>query len=398
VTRLSSSSKAAGLKHPDTTLAIQSEPRPLGIYVHVPFCQVHCPYCDFITYPTSRQKDRSFVNGLKTEIDLLDQRLNRTLYNINTIYFGGGTPSTLGPHQIEQVQGELRAAFPFANDVEVSMEANPEDVDESALADFESAGVNRFSMGVQTFDTVQLQRLGRLHTAEHCHGALKALATRTNWSADLMFGWEDQTVDALQRDLELLLQYQPHHVSLYQLTLEPKTKFGILAAQGTLRTAPNDSQAKLYLFACEYLEHAGLAQYEVSNFARPGHECHHNQAYWDRTPYIGLGPSAASLLDERRTRNLPLLTRYLRQLTAGVGPVHFVEVLTPELVRAERIWLGLRSRRGIPKSWLSGTAIRVVEQAYEQGYLSTSIQARIVLSPKGMAIADELVGQILSTD
>ena len=397
MTRLSLSQKAAGQKHPDAAPVSGSDLSPLGVYVHVPFCRVHCPYCDFITYPTSRHRDRQYTDGVSTEISLLDQRLDRARYQINTIYLGGGTPSTLGPDQVEHILCELRAAFQVANDVEVSMEANPEDVDEGVLADFERAGINRFSLGIQTFDTAQLERLGRLHTAEHCHKALRYLATRNSWNADVMLGWENQTEQALRGDLEALMHYEPDHVSLYQLTLEPKTKFGILAAKGTVRTAPNDRQAELYLFACAFLERAGLAQYEVSNFARPGRACRHNQSYWDRTSYVGLGPSAASLLDERRTRNLPLLPRYLRQLESGTSPVHFVEVLTPETVRAERIWLGLRSQRGIPKSWLQDTALNVINRAYEQGYLSTASDSRIVLSPKGMAIADELVKQILLT-
>jgi oxygen-independent coproporphyrinogen-3 oxidase len=398
MTVLSLSPKATGQKHPDATLDSGSLLRPLGVYVHVPFCRVHCPYCDFITYPSSRLRDLQYIEGLTTEISLLDQRLNRAQHRISTVYFGGGTPSTLGPSQVEHVLRVLGAAFEVAGNLEVSMEANPEDVDESALAEFESAGINRFSIGIQTFDTAQLEHLGRLHTAEHCHKALSALSTRSNWSADLMFGWEDHTGQVLKDDLDTLLQYEPDHVSLYQLTLEPRTRFGVLAAMGTIRTAPNDRQAELYLFACEYLAKAGLAQYEVSNFARPDKICRHNQGYWDRTPYIGLGPSAASLLNERRTRNLPLLPRYLRRLETGVSPVHFVEVLTPETVRAERIWLGLRSKRGIPRIWLHDAALNVVQRAYEQGYVSTANDSHIFLCPKGMAVADELVARILRTE
>jgi oxygen-independent coproporphyrinogen-3 oxidase len=283
----------------------------------------------------------------------------------------------------------------LSHEAEVTLEANPEDITPSALESWHGAGINRISLGIQTFDPDRLKFLGRVHSADRAREALAAVRTYPNWSADLMFGWEHQTLPQLEADLEEVLSYSPPHVSLYQLTLEPRTRLGVLAAKNRVRCAEPELQAELYLAACDRLDQAGLLQYEVSNFARTSRESRHNRSYWERWPYVGLGPSAASLLRDRRSRNLASWPHYRDRLRAGRLPVGEVEVLTPEEVATERLWLGLRTAQGVPLESLGSGHESFLHIAENDGLVSTAVRGRIVLTRKGMALADELAARLL---
>jgi len=370
---------------------------PLGVYVHVPFCRVHCPYCDFYTYPASRGREEEYGRALVREITLVERRLRPERFLVETIYFGGGTPSTLAPARIREVIARLGERLSISREAEITLEANPEDVSAEMLEVWKEAGPNRISIGVQTLAPESLAFLGRMHSSAAARRSLDLLSTHPNWSADLMFGWEGQTVEQLEADLKAVLSCAPPHISLYQLTLEPKTRLGVLAARNLVRCADTDCQADLYLAACEILESAGLRQYEVSNFARPGFESRHNQAYWERRPYLGLGPSAASLINQRRTRNIASLPRYIAALNAGGWPLASVEVLTPDQVATERLWLGLRTAAGVELSSIPAGCEAMLAEARRQGFLLTGQSNRIILSRKGMAVADELVQRLLPT-
>ena len=372
--------------------------RDLGIYIHVPFCRVHCPYCDFYTYPAARGRDGDYLTALRREIALIRRRLNPDDYEVATVYFGGGTPSTMATEGLKSVLEALQETFRFKSEPEISLEANPEDLSPSFLRALSDLGIHRISLGVQSFQPERLQWLGRVHDTAQASAALELLAGRTHWSADLMFGWNGQSVADLKAELNRLWRFSPPHVSLYQLTFEPQTRFGVLAAQGQLLLADPDLQADLYLCACEMLSQWGLVQYEVSNFAKPGAECRHNQAYWARKPYVGFGPAAASLIGDERTRNVRSLPEYVRRLDHGETPVDFTEELSAETVLRERVWLGLRTRAGIPLSWLHDNAANVISRAHLEGLLTTVVPGRIALSTKGMAVADALVRRLLLTD
>lgn len=376
----------------------QDSRQPLGVYIHVPFCRVHCPYCDFYTYPSVRRRAAEYVAALEREIGLWPGRLDPQRFEVETVYFGGGTPSMLTLSQLRQILTSLRNRLKIRGAAEITLEANPEDVTKESIAAWVDLGINRVSLGVQTLEAERLAFLGRVHSVETAVSALELLSLLPNWSADLMFGWEGQTVRQLEQELERLLSFSPTHVSLYQLTLEPKTRFGVLAAKGLVRCADPDSQAQLYLAACERLESRGLLQYEVSNFAQPGHESRHNAGYWVHRAYVGLGPSAASLLGLRRTRNAASLPRYLEKLRSGFCPVEFVEVLSPQTVALERLWLGLRTRSGVPRDWLRPESQLIVERAQADGLLTTGHCGRIALTRKGMAVADEVLTRLLPTD
>ncbi len=375
------------LTHPDR--------EPLGVYVHVPFCRVHCPYCDFYTYPSGRGQAPDFVDAVCREIEMVDLRLAPDAYTVATVYFGGGTPSTLTGSQLSRLLDTLKKRLRLSPEAEITLEANPEDITSQALESWRGAGINRISLGIQTFDPDRLEFLGRVHSAGRAREALEAVRSFPNWSADLMFGWEHQTLPELNADLEEVLTYAPPHVSLYQLTLEPRTRMGVLAAQDRVRCALPEAQAELYLSACDRLDQAGILQYEVSNFARPGCESRHNRSYWERRAYVGLGPSAASLLCERRSRNLASWPHYRDRLRASRLPVGAIEVLTPEEVATERLWLGLRTAQGVPLDSLGSEHERLIRKAESDGLVSTAGQGRIVLTRKGMAVADELAARLL---
>jgi oxygen-independent coproporphyrinogen-3 oxidase len=374
-----------------------ADPRPLGIYVHVPFCTLHCPYCDFATYPAGRGRIGEYVAALRREIALIPGRLTPDDYRVETIYLGGGTPSTLGPDRIDQILNSLRALLCVAPAAEITLELNPEDAGKSYLEALAVAGVNRFSLGVQSLLPQVLGFLGRVHTAKQAEQALEHLSAYPNWSVDLMFGWQDQSQGDWQRELERILDYRPPHLSLYQLTLEPQTRFGVLADLRRLQVADSDRQADLYLAAVEQLAGQGLEQYEISNYARVGFRSRHNEAYWQRRPCLGLGPSAASLLWGRRTHNLRSLPRYLQRLRSNCAPLESVELLSSEVERREQIWLGLRTIEGIPRTWLGEESALLLKRSREEGLLSTGPSDRIVLSRKGMAVADEFVPRLLLT-
>jgi oxygen-independent coproporphyrinogen-3 oxidase len=325
------------------------------------------------------------------------RRLRPKDYRVETVYLGGGTPSTLSADRIGEILHGLRSLFPLAPDAEVTLEANPEDVSETYLKSLGVVGINRVSLGVQSLVPRTLRYLGRAHTARQAEEALTLLSGLPNWSVDLMFGWEGQRPADWQRELERILSYRPPHVSLYQLTLEPKTRFGILAGLGRLRVAGSDQQADLYLAAVEQLAAEGLEQYEISNFARGGFRSRHNEAYWTRNDYLGLGPSAASLLWGRRTHNLRSLPRYAQRLRNYCVPLASVALLSPQVERRERIWLGLRTVAGIPSAWLEPASETLIRKSREKGLLAHSPADRIVLSRRGMAVADEFVSRLLLT-
>lgn len=368
----------------------------LGIYVHIPFCRIHCPYCDFYTYPTGRGREQDFVDALLAEIVQAPLRLRPEAHRVSTVYFGGGTPSTLSSDQIGQILDGLRARFEHLPDCEITLEANPRDLNADCLDALSEVGVNRISLGVQSFSPAALGFLGRDHDPEVVERSLSLLASWTNWSADLIFGWDGQTERLWQEDLGRLLAFAPPHVSLYQLTVEKKTRFDILHSLGRLAQVDLDRQAVLSVQAQRHLEAAGLEQYEISSFARAGRHSRHNGRYWKRLPYLGMGPAASSHLAERRTENVRSLPQYIARLRRGTSPVVRVEVLTPETIARERIWLGLRTKEGIPVAWLPHVVMPLLQEAARRGLVSLATEGQVALTGAGMAVADEFVTRMLS--
>jgi putative oxygen-independent coproporphyrinogen III oxidase len=273
--------------------------QPFSIYIHVPFCRQACSYCDFY-FVTRQQLIPDYVQALITQTQRQLPEFVAALpgARLQSIYFGGGTPSRLPAHSIARILAAIDAIIPIADAREITLEANPDDVQVNFLAEVRDAGVNRLSMGVQTFDASLLKFMNRAHSAED---ALRCLADVQRagfdrYSVDLIYGNPGQSEAMLRRDLDTLLAFTPPHVSAYALTIEPGTRLGKAQALGRLAESDDTVVARHMDIVAETLSAAGIHRYEVSNFARAGHEAIHNSSYWEHVPYLGLGPGAHSLL------------------------------------------------------------------------------------------------------
>ena len=319
------------------------EDAPLGIYLHIPFCTRICPYCDFNTYAHQEQLIPDYVEALVGELDLTRREIGPR--PAQTIYFGGGTPSLLTPDQIARLVDAVRARFPLPDAAEVSLEANPETIDAATLRGFRQAGVNRISLGVQTQQRAGLKVLGRGHRPDVTERALAAARAvgLDNFSVDFIFGWPGQTLDDWERDLDSILAWQPEHLSLYSLIVEPGTPYERAVRRGILIPPDDDATADMYERAIARLAAAGWQHYEVSNWARePRFASAHNLVYWRNGHYLGLGAGAHAHLGNTRSSNVRLPAAYMRAVRDGRLPVAEREVLDAATVMGETMMLGLR--------------------------------------------------------
>ncbi|HJU88353.1 MAG TPA: radical SAM family heme chaperone HemW [Gemmatimonadaceae bacterium] len=316
------------------------------VYVHVPFCARRCSYCDFAIAVRRVVPVEEFLGALDLELSM---RFERATAPLETIYLGGGTPSRLGPEGISRTLELLLRRVTFAPDAEVTIEANPEDVTLAAASAWKHAGVNRVSLGAQSFDAASLGWMHRTHSSGAIAAAVGALreAGLENVSLDLIFALPDALSRDWSRDLEATIALEPDHISLYGLTVEPRTPLGRWSARGAVAEAPEERYESEFLLAHERLTAAGYEHYEVSNFARPGRRSRHNSAYWARAPYEGFGPSAHAFDGERRRWNLSAYTAWVAALGRGRDPVEGEEVLNSENRAAERVYLGLRTSEGL---------------------------------------------------
>lgn len=282
-----------------------------GIYVHIPFCHSKCAYCDFYSMPHTRATEE-YVQAVTVEWQLRSREVSEP---IETIYIGGGTPSILTPTQLRRIIEPL----PAQGLREFTLEVNPEDVTSDNVKVWRDLGINRISMGVQSLDDECLKKIGRRHDAAT---ALHAVETLLNSgvqeiSLDVMYGLPGQDLDSWRSTLNALIEYHPHHLSAYALSIEPGTRLYASASAGKWEPADDDVYARMYEILCEYTSLAGYRHYEISNFALPGHTAIHNSHYWDMTPYIGLGPGAHSWDGHTRRVNAPDIRRYLKDIAAG---------------------------------------------------------------------------------
>jgi len=327
-------------------------PRPLGLYVHVPFCVRKCHYCDFASGPAPDQIREEYVDALVEEI----RRSPWRGASARTVFFGGGTPSELRTDQLARIVAALRETFDFDHSVltthqtEWSIECNPGTVTVASLSEMVGLGFNRISLGVQSFHNHHLKAIGRIHTAAEAAEAVFA-ARRAGFrrlNLDLIFCLPGQTLDEWRSDVERAFELGPEHVSLYNLTIEEKTEFGRRHRMGLMALPDEDLSADMYEWVIDRAAAAGFEQYEVSNFAPPGEECRHNQIYWRQEPFLGFGNSAASCMEGTRWTNTPSMSCYLATAAINGGPERASEERLPPLEAAgEAIMLGLRTREGI---------------------------------------------------
>ncbi len=369
-----------------------------GLYLHIPFCSAICPYCDFAVRVGRREKRQRFVESLLLEIA---GHSGSTFAPIDTIYFGGGTPSILEPDDLERLLDAIRLTFHPLPGTLIYLEANPEDVDSGALEIWRRLGVGTLSLGVQSFDDEELRFLGRRHEAAASRRSVE-LALEAGFesvSVDLIYGLPGQSADAWRRGLEQAVALGPDHLSCYELTVHRRTTFGKRHARGELVELPDAEQAELFLITHRHLAAAGYDGYEVSNFARtPAHRSRHNAKYWRHAPYLGLGPSAHSFDGQRhRWWNQRLLARWERAVRAGERPQEGTEVLGDDDLALETIMLALRTAEGIDLARfeerfgfdLAARNRSTVERAVADGLLQ--IQDRwLAPTLEGLSVADGL--------
>ena len=362
------------------------------IYVHIPFCARICPYCAFYKDLLDRSQTSRFCEALLRELVGRDRRARRLVPS--TIYFGGGTPTALNIAQLEFLLHGFQETLDLSLLIEWTIEANPGSVSARKAALLKEFGVNRISLGVQSWDEELLKLLGREHNAEQAEESVRILrdADFTNINVDLMFGLPGQTADQWRTTLEKTIALQPEHISTYCLTYEEDTEFFLRHARGEFQQ-DTDADAEFFEMTMAILEDAGYRHYEISNYARPGFESVHNRAYWLGKDYLGIGPSAVSTVGMHRWQNVCDYRAYIDRVFAGQSTHGTSENLTHEMKRTERIALGLRTRDGIPYPELKDFAQKIDELAALQ--LLRQSNGNFVLTRRGKALADSVAEAFL---
>ncbi|MGH8003913.1 MAG: radical SAM family heme chaperone HemW, partial [Limisphaerales bacterium] len=309
-----------------------------------------CPYCDFYVLRESEAKRAAFLPYYEKELKLLSE-IKPELFSqkLETIYFGGGTPSLLEAEQLAALLKLIKKYFEVSSDAEISLEANPNDLLGGKSESFHRLDINRLSIGVQSLNDAELKTLGREHSAKQAEEAAQNVKNSgfNNFNIDLIFGVPGQTIESWEQALEKTVQWQPSHISTYSLTIEERTSFYKLEQAGKLHLPPDEICQKMYLTGVEFLEQNGYEQYEISNFARPGYHSRHNQNYWQRKGYLGLGPSAHSFFDKQRWANIRSRSIYQRKLDGNELPLEFEETVDQKKALEEALLLCLRQKEGI---------------------------------------------------
>ncbi len=371
-----------------------------GLYVHCLFCLQRCPYCDFNVAIYREDRIGPFLSALMGEVERYAGLPWAGRVPAVSLYFGGGTPSLLPPAAIGELIRAARRGLGLLADAEVTLEANPEGLDQDRLEALRTAGVTRLSLGIQSLDDPVLARLGREHSAEDARRAFAAAraAGFDNVSIDLLYACPGQDLATWTRSLDEVLAWRPEHLSAYALTLEPGTAFG--------RRPPADLPDETLGIAqferlCERTAAAGLARYEVSNFARQGLRSRHNLLYWRREEYLGLGPGAHGALRMVRLSNLRAHTRYRAAVGTGRWPIAWWERLTPRQIAGERIVLGLRLADGIPRAWVEAhlgsqpaRLAGVLDRYLEAGLLVADAE-RLRLTERGVLVSDTIFADLI---
>ncbi len=313
-----------------------------GIYLHIPFCKHKCTYCDFTSYPNRLNFAEAYMACLYKEIEMRGEQLKGMVFD--TVYFGGGTPSYISPELIYGAMKKITQCFTLSKNPEVTIEMNPGTVSEKKIATYKRAGINRFSIGLQTAIDEQLEDLGRIHNARdylYCTTLLKG----ENFSTDVMLGLKGQTEEDVLKTVELATESGAKHISMYALTPEDGTPIYTDYLNGEL--PDGDEVARLYEVGCKRLQEKGYCRYEVSNFAKKGYESKHNLNYWKRGEYIGLGVSASSFMCGKRFTNTFDLDEYIKCILSGFLPVIESEDVDEKDAKFEFLMLALRTARGI---------------------------------------------------
>ncbi|MGQ9523999.1 MAG: radical SAM family heme chaperone HemW [Armatimonadota bacterium] len=374
------------------------DPSP-GLYVHIPFCIAKCAYCDFVSFPKNGQDTRAYVRALVKEMQLVRAQVQVRSEPFGSVYFGGGTPTVLSADVLVEVLRVLRETYPVAGDAEVAVEANPGTVDLPSLQRLREGGFNRLSLGVQALDNRLLKLLGRVHTAEQAVESVlwARRAGFGNVSIDLIYGLPSQSLDDWRATLEETAALAPEHISVYALSVEPGTRFWHLREEGLLCLPDEDEEAEMGLLAERMLAEGGYERYEISNYARRGYRCRHNQACWRNGAYLGFGAGAASYWDGERRRNVSDPGAYVRTVMGGEVPVEESERLPPEKAVGEAVMLGLRMLEGVDVADLERRfGVSVLDRFASEVFRLTGLGLldvdgnRMRLTARGLMLANEV--------
>ena len=372
----------------------------LGIYIHISFCRSKCDYCDF--YSLAGRDDRmdqyqkALLSHIKETAPLAQD------FPVDTIYIGGGTPSYYGAKRLKELLGVIRKLYKVEKDAEVTVECNPDSVDVKSLKILRKAGVNRLSMGMQSANACELERIHRIHTPQQVNEAATAArkAGFTNLSLDLIYGLPGQTMDSWKDTVEHALSLIPQHLSCYGLKVEEGTPLAARVAQGEV-LPDDDQQADLYLWTVGRLERAGYPQYEISNFAKPGFASRHNLRYWLTQPYIGFGPGAHSDFGGRRYSFVRDLDAYIQGVLQGGDIIDESEIIPKRERCGEYLMLRLRTVQGINEQEYRSTYFMDfaplqarLEQFRAQGWAEQT-DGRWHFTPKGFLLSNQLIGDLL---
>jgi oxygen-independent coproporphyrinogen-3 oxidase len=363
------------------------------LYFHVPFCARRCSYCDFAIAVRRVVPSADYLAAVLREWESRRDHPAWALSGeVHTVYFGGGTPSLLEPAAIAGMLEQIAADRPISADAEITLEANPDDVTRQSAGAWRRAGVNRISLGVQSFDPAVLEWMHRTHTAEQVPPAVALLreAGFGSLSLDLIFGLPAALGRDWAADLERAIVLEPEHLSLYGLTVEQGTPLGRWTARGEVAPVDEDRYAAEFLAAHHRLEAVGYDHYEVSNYGRAGHRARHNSAYWRRAPFLGLGPSAHGGWGREREWNLRDWSAYARAIAAGTGWVAGRETLDDAAVALEELYLGLRTREGIPTGRLAPDTVA----AWVREGWADQAAGRLRLTPEGWLRLDALAATV----
>ncbi|NRB33961.1 MAG: coproporphyrinogen III oxidase [Rhodobacteraceae bacterium] len=373
-----------------------------GLYVHWPFCEAKCPYCDFNSHVVGRIDQTRWKNAYLKEIKRVARELPDRV--LGSIFFGGGTPSLMAPDTVSSIIEAARGAWTCANDLEITLEANPGSVEAGRFAAYRAGGVTRVSLGVQALNDEDLRRLGRLHNAQEARDALDiAQKTFERVSFDLIYARQDQNADAWSQELSDALSIGVDHLSLYQLTIEQGTAFGDRYNRGKLRGLPDeDLSADLYDITQELCTSAGLLRYEVSNHARPGSESRHNLVYWRYGDYAGIGPGAhgrLTLASSRFATETPLAPgAWLHRAENGNGEDPR-RLLTPQDQAGEYLLMGLRTVEGIDMDRYQSMSGRQLDSESVQHLVDLDLvrkhDQRLFARPKGFSVLNQVVTELL---
>jgi len=375
--------------------------KPGGIYIHIPFCIKKCPYCDFYSITEISLQER-FISAVISEMNITCN----LHFKFDTLYIGGGTPSVLETKLITRIIKTTSSLYKLLPDSEITIEVNPGTVNLKKLREYKCAGVNRISIGVQSFQEKYLNFLGRIHTVEEANNAIRWVqdAGFENMGIDLIYGIAGQTRKSWLCDLAKAVSYKPEHLSCYMLTYESGTPMEKDLQKGCFKPMDEKKVGELFTETVEFLAGEGYAQYEVSNFSREKiFRSRHNQKYWSFEPYIGLGPSAHSYLESRRYWNKASVEKYIKDLDQGRVPICGQEVLTREEMMTESVFLGLRRTDGLDVSEFNSRFDEdffkifgeLIYDFQKKGLIITN-QTSCVLTTKGMLFLDSITSRLVN--